>query len=184
MNRRAIFSPASWKQNLLLAASMGAVAALIGCGGGGSGGGNPIGGPGSCGSVAGSGITVVCGFVISNGSTSGVNGVNIVLRTAGGTAIGSATTVHDASSSRDGFYKINVPANAATFGVDFSGVTGYFTSYLRFGGATYDQSRQATVGGPCIPALTAIAGQDNVQGDVSIYSDSSAPPAPVFNCPR
>ena len=186
MNFRANYRPASWKQNLLLAASMGAAAALIGCGGGGGGGNNNGGGggPGSCGSAAGSGVTVVCGFVVANGSTAGVNGVNVVLRTSSGTAIISGATVHDASSGRDGFYKINVPANASTFGLDFSGTTGYLTTYLGFGGANYDQSRSATTGGPCIPALSVTAGQDNIQGSIIVFPDASAPPPPVFNCPR
>ena len=184
MNFRAQLGPASWKQNLLLAASIAASAALIGCGGGGGGNGGGVGGAGLCGSVSGSGVTVVCGYVVPNGGVSGVNGVNVVLRSATGVALISGTTVHNSTSNQDGFYKINVPAAAALFGVDFSGTSGFLTSYLSFSGSLFDQTRLANAGGPCIPALSLTAGQDNLISTITVYGDSSAPPPPVFVCPR
>ncbi|MEP6754968.1 MAG: hypothetical protein ABJA67_05665 [Chthonomonadales bacterium] len=185
MNFRAMFSPASWKQNLLLVASIGAASALIGCGGGG-GGGNPGGGggPGTCGSAAGSGVTVVCGYVVPNGGVTGVNGVNVVLRSSTGVALRSGTTVHNSASNQDGFYKITVPSGATLFGVDFSGTTGYLTAYMAFAGSLYDQTRLANAGGPCIPALSVTSGQDNQIGTITVYADASTPPPPVFVCPR
>ncbi len=186
MIHRASSGPVALKQNILVALSMSAAVALIGCGGGGGGGSTGGGtGPGDCGSVSSSGVLVACGFVVPQGSTSGVNGLTVNLKSAVGATLISGITVNDPVTGRAGFFKINVPVGAATFNVSFAGVSGYLNSYLSFRGQSYDVGRTASAGGPCIPALVLPkVGQDNMIGTVVVFPDSGPPPSPVFTCPR
>jgi hypothetical protein len=116
-----------------------------------------------------------------------VNGATVRLRNNAGTTIASGITQTDASTGKGGFYKITVPAGAAlptTISVDVPS-TGYLPNYLQYKGKNYDSTRTATVGGPCIPAVTLTASADTRLLDpLIIYSDASAPPPPVFTCPR
>jgi hypothetical protein len=183
MTRRAIFSPGSWQQNLLVAMSMGAAVLLVGCGGGGGGGNsNPPGGTGACGDAVGSGVTVVCGYVTGQaGATNGVNGVTVLLKNSTGATVAQGTTF--ASSGTNGFYKIVANGNPTQFALDIP--SGFLHDYVIYNNATYDQSTTLQhSAGACIPALNITAGQDNRLNTIVIVSDTSAPPPPVFTCPR
>ena len=162
MTRRASKSPMHWKQNLLLATVMGTAGVLLGCGGGGGGGngGGGGGGVGDCGSAAGAG-TVVCGYVVQSGTTTGVNGATVRLRTAAGTTVASIATSND-TLLHPGFFKITVPGGAvipSTISVDVPS-TGFLPNYVQYKGKNYDATRPAVAGGPCIPAITVTAGAD------------------------
>lgn len=188
MTRRALFSPELWKQHTLLALGMGAAVVLLGCGGGGGGGGNPPpgGGAGACGSAANSGVTVVCGYVLNVGSTIGVNGTNVALKNGTGQTLNSVRTIHNNATNKDGYYVLTVPAGATLLSVDPPS-TNYLTTYFSYGGKAYDTSLNAQAGGPCIPALPSPYPQpngDNLLGSISLYPDTTAPPPPVFICPR
>jgi len=155
---------------------------LLGCGGGGGGtGGGPT--AGDCGSAAGAG-TVICGFVTSSGSGSGLNGATVRLRSITGTTLVTGITQHDPVSGSDGFYKITVPASLPQL-ISVDAPVGFYNNYMKYAGATYDQSINATSGGPCIPSIAVTAGQDNrLTNALTLLADTGAPPPPVFVCPR
>ena len=184
---RANSGPVSVAQKILVSVSMVASVALIGCGGGGGtgGGSNGGGGTGDCGSASTSTALVACGFVKPDGAANGVNGLVLELKTAGGAVVAAGTTIHDPVTGQDGYFKITVPSNAATFDVSFAGASGYLVNYLKYKGSTYDITRPASAGGACIPALVLPkAAADNFIGTVSVFADSGPPPSPVFTCPR
>jgi hypothetical protein len=190
MTGRAVFGLNMRNPNLLVALALGAAVVLLGCGGGGGGGNNNGGGgAGACGSAAGSNATVVCGYVLSNGTTSGVNGATVrVTNFAGGTTFFSGATAHNSASNQDGFYKFTAPNGAAIITV--LAPTGFLANYLLFNGHTYDLTQQATVaggGGVCAPALPSplpLSPGDNLLSAIYLFNDQSAPPPPVFVCPR
>ena len=187
MTRRAFNRPNHWTQNLLMALAMGSAAVLLGCGGGGGGNNNPPPPAGDCGSPAGSG-TVVCGFVTNNTTNGGVNGATVRIRNISGATIASGVTQNDVQSGSAGFYKISVGGalpSTTLISVDVPS-TGFVPGFLQFIGKTYDASRTAPVtGGPCDPAVTLTPNADTrLTNQLIIFSDSGAPPPPVFVCPR
>lgn len=186
MTRRAFNSPISWKQNLLLTLAMGSAAVLLGCGGGGGGNSGGGGGAGDCGDTLGTG-TWVCGFVTNSGTGAGVNNVTVRLRDNSGNTLASSTTVNDVSSGAAGFYKIPVASGPlpTLISVDTPS-TGFVPGYLQYKNKTYVSTQLASSGvGPCVPAVTIIQNADTRLLDkLILFSDSSAPPPPVFNCPR
>lgn len=200
MIRRAASSPRDWSGNLLLALGVGAVLVVLGCGGGGGGGnnngnnGNGGTGAGACGSQNGAG-TVVCGYVVDPNTQNGVNGATVTLKTAAGTAVGSADTtkhnpsVQGASPVGDGFYKITVPNNAAPTLIEVDApAPDYIPGFMLFAGKVYDFQPGAPTpasGGQCIPAIGPITtGTDNQLANIGIYSNAVPPPLPSQGCPR
>jgi hypothetical protein len=184
MARRAIFSPGLWKQNLALIIGLGAAFVMLGCGGGGGGGGAIIPPPtGDCGSAAGAG-TVVCGYVVDFGTTTGANGATVLLKSAGGQTLASTTTITNPANNTPGFFKFTtIPAGAATIQID-APATGYNQNFVSFGGKTYYYALTASAGGPCIPALVITnAGADNKLTNFTLFPSGSPPPPPV-GCPR
>lgn len=186
MTRRAFHGPMNWKQNVLLTIAMGSAAVLLGCGGGGGGGNGGGGGTlGDCGSAAGAG-TVICGFVTSSSTTTGVNGATVLLHNVAGTTLASAATQTDPSSGKPGFYKITVPGGVAlptSISVTVPS-TGYHSGFVGYVGKVYIANFKAADGGPCYPAVTPTAGADTrLLNPLVIYSDSVPPPV-AFNCPR
>jgi len=185
MNRRAVFGPGVWKQNLALTLGAAAVLAVVGCGGGGGGGGNN-GGQGSggtdvCGDKVGAGVTTVCGYVQDASTVTGVNGALVTLRSTTGSVVGtSSTTITNPTTGSAGFFKIsNVPATAAYFEVT-PPATGYFPYLQTYSGVTYSSNDDVNgTSNPCIPTLSiANPKADNAIGAVSVYDTGSPPPFP------
>lgn len=188
MTRRAAISPGprnKWSQNLLVALGMGAAVVLLGCGGGGGGGNNNGGGGSSdvCQDNTFSGQTVICGYVLADQTTNGVNNATVAVKTSTGTVLKSIKTYHNNVTNKDGYYVLPVP-NGATLISVAPPPTGFFNSYLRFG-SVYDVTQTATAGGPCNPLIPALpnTGAGNSIAPLYLLPDSSPPP-PVFNCPR
>jgi hypothetical protein len=173
------------RRNALLTFAMGSAVVLLGCGGGGGGGGgNPGGGGGgtrACGSAEGSNQSVVCGYVVSNTTGQGVNGVQVFLTDAAGNAIGGTQVTTSTEAGSAGFYRITVPAGAVRLGVNAS-AAGYLTSYLRIGNNIFDG--QPTGGTVCFPQIAFNRpGDKRLATPLQVYSSEAAPPPPVFNCP-
>jgi len=199
MTRRALFSPgprSKWSQNVLVALGMGAAVVLLGCGGGGGGGGTSGGGGGggsdSCQDNTFSGQAVVCGYVLADGTTNGINGATVAVKSSSGTVLKSIKTYHNAATGKDGYYVL--PVSGATLIAVAPPASGYFTSYFRFAytnppaitTTVYDINRTVASGGPCNPPIPALANQTagNILPSFSLFPDSSTPPPPVFSCPR
>jgi hypothetical protein len=198
MTRRAFVSPGArskWSQNFLVALGMGAAVVLLGCGGGGGGGGNNGGGGGggadACQDNTFSGQTVVCGYVLQDGTTNGVNGATVAVKTSTGTIVKSIKTYHNTATGKDGYYVLPV-GNATLIGVA-PPASGYFQSYFRFNFTSpqipttvYDVNKPVNSGGPCNPPIPNVAtpGAGNILPNLSVFPDSGVPPPPVFNCPR
>lgn len=188
MTRRAVFSPSPrnrWSQNVLVALGMGAAVILLGCGGGGGGGNNGGGGGGSdaCQDNPALGTNVVCGYVLQDGTTNGINGATVAVKSPTGAVVQSIKTYRNAATSKDGYYVLKVGVGTL-IGVA-PPASGYFTSYFRFG-SVYDINRTVPSGGPCNPAIPALAspGAGNILQSFYLFSDASTPPPPVFSCPR
>jgi hypothetical protein len=179
MTQRALFRLRARTNDALLATTMGLAVILLGCGGGGSGGGVII-QPGACGSAANSGITAICGRVVRDDvGGSAVAGATVSLLNASGASI--ATTVTTGSGS----FLFNGPGTSAGALVMISTPVGYTTNYVRYNSATYDQSRRSRDNStPCVPAVAAVLGNDKDAGRFTLFSDTGAPPPPVFQCPR
>ncbi len=180
MIRRAAFGPGRRSQDLLLVCSAGLAAVLLGCGGGGGGGG-VVPPPGICGSAPGSTVAVLCGSVKRVGDLAAVGGATVKL-------LGAANNVlHTVLSNADGSFRVNgVSAGVVTFRVD-PPATGYYSDTVRYGNplATYAYYRNNLAGtGPCVMLTGAIPAGDKDLGSVLLYSDASAPPPPVFSCPK
>jgi len=190
MTQRAVFSPGlrnSWKRSILAVLGMCASVVLVGCGGGGTSGG-PSQGLDVCADNTFSGQTVICGYVINDGTVNGVNGANVSVKTSGGTTISSIRTYHNTASGKDGYFVLpvnNGGSTGALLAID-APASGYLATYLRFNGALYDTTRTAQAGGQCIPAIPSLStsGAGNIIPSISLFPDSSTPPPPVFVCPR
>ena len=192
MSQRAVFSPGLWKtwrENLVAALGLGAAVVVLGCGGGGGGSGNPPPGSDACQDNPAPGATVICGYVLVDRTVNGVNGATVSVKTTAGTTLNSIRTYHNSATSKDGYYVLAIAKNGSTgtlLGVT-TPASGYFTTYMNFGGFTYDISTTNRAGtGPCIPAIPTLAtpGAGNIIPSVFLFPDSSAPPVPVFDCPR
>jgi hypothetical protein len=171
---------------------MGAAVVLLGCGGGGGGGGNNGGGNGGGGGGGGadacqdntfSGQTVVCGYVLQDGTTNGVNGATVAVKTSTGTIVKSIKTYHNTATGKDGYYVL--PVGNATLISVAPPASGFFQPYFRFG-ALYDVTKATKSGGPCNPVIPNLPTQNagNTLQSFFIFPDSATPPPPVFNCPR
>jgi len=193
MTRRALFGPglrSRFSQNVLVALGMGAAVVLLGCGGGGGGGGvNPGTGQDVCTDNPQTGLTVLCGYVIEDGTTNGVNGATVSVKTGAGAVLKSKTTYTNASSGKAGYYVVEVPANAALMAVAPPTAT-HLPSYFRFGtlssSPVFDITRPTGGGEPCNPAIpgSLTTGIGNRGPDFGVFSREGLPPAPVFSCPR
>jgi hypothetical protein len=196
MIRRAVFSPGlqnRFSQNVLVALGMGAAVVLLGCGGGGGGGNGGCGGGGGgadlCTDNPNSGLTVICGYVIEEGTTNGVNGAVVSVKTASGAVLKSKPTYTNASSGKSGYYVLEVPATAALIAVAPPSAT-HLPSYFRHGtlssSPVYDINRPTAGGEPCNPAIPSglTAGVGNIGPNFAVFSRDGLPPSPVFSCPR
>lgn len=180
MSSRTVSGPRGGKQGILLAVAFGCVVALLGCGGGGSGSGGGGGTtPGVCGSAEGSVTPVLCGTVYKDGTTTVIAGATVVLRTNTGAELTRATT------QADGTYKFSSVSSSATQFEVQPPAAGYLPNFSRFGGSVYDYTRDNLAKTSACYMLTGgtIAG-DKKLGAVYLFSDSAAPPPPVFTCPH
>lgn len=181
MTHKAPFRLRVRRNDALMASTMGLAVILLGCGGGGGGnGGGGGGGNGACGSPSGSGNTVVCGRVIKDDvGGSAVAGAQVQLLNAAGATL--ATT----SSAGDGSFNFSGANTSSGALVRVSTPVGYTLNYLKYGGALYDESRLARDNTtPCVPAVSPTVGGDKNAGNFMLFSDTGAPPPPVFQCPR
>lgn len=182
MTKRAETRPELRRRNLLPALAMLAAAALVGCGGGGGGGNNGGGGGGGgtdvCGSAAGSTVSVICGNVKVDGTSTGVAGATVTLKSSTGASLSTTTT------DGAGFFKFNtVPAGAALYQVD-PPPTGFNPQTCRAGGGIYAYYITNQAGtGACIPSLNGVVAGDKNLGTIGLFPDSAPPPPPV-GCPR
>ncbi len=196
MTLRAAFSPGLrylrqryvWHKNLLAALGMGATVVILGCGGGGGGGGggNNGGGGGSdaCQDNPALGTNVICGYVLNEGTTNGVNAATVAVKSSTGTTLGSIRTYRNNATGKDGYYVLAVPAGATLFSVT-PPASGFLASYFRYV-SVYDINRTPASGGPCIPAIPTLPTPNagNILQSFFLFPDSSTPPPPVFVCPR
>jgi|GEM_PF-5983052 len=179
MTQRALYRLRVRANDALLASTMCLAVILLGCGGGGGGGGIII-QPGACGSAPGSGVTAICGRVIKDdvGQTA-VGSVAISLLDSTGAAIAVTNT------KADGTFVFNAPNTTRGALIMVSTPAGFTSNYLKYSGATYDQSRRSRDNStPCVPAVAAVVGSDRNAGNFTLFSDTGAPPPPVFQCPR
>jgi hypothetical protein len=165
---------------------MGAAVILLGCGGGGGSqqpGNTPPPGNDVCQDNPAPGSTVVCGYVLQDGTTNGVNNATVSVKSPTGAVLKSIKTYHNASTGKDGYYVLQVGAGTL-IGVA-PPASGYFQSYFRFG-SVFDINQPTQSGGPCIPAIPTLPTPNagNVLQSFFLFPDSSTPPPPVFSCPR
>lgn len=179
MTHRAWSGPVRGKSALVLALGLAGVVALLGCGGGGgdNGGGGGGGILGVCGSPEGSTVPVVCGRVMSDGTTSPAPGVEVILRNSAGGELARTTTL------ADGSFKFGQATGGTQLEVSPPSAS-YATSMARYQSRVYDfdlPNQAAT--GKCYIGTGVINGDTNI-GMVYVFSVSSPPPPPMGGCPR
>jgi hypothetical protein len=147
-------------------ATLGSVAILLGCGGGG-GENNPI-PTGTCGLPEGTTTPAICGTVVDANSGGLIEGATVTLENASG---GPVAGVSPATTDALGFFVFaNVPASMAGVAVEDS--TGYVPHYVRYKDEVWDVSK-----GPITVAMPAAPTE--ITDKFGLYSTNSPPPPPA-----
>lgn len=173
-----------------IAAIIGLLILIIGCGGGGSGtggtntsggntnGGNTTGGSsggsgGSSGGTSGGSTAGVSGRVTAEGFPDlGVTGAKITFFNAAGAAVGSFTA--DSAGNFSGFID---PTASKIFILKGDLPQGYWNSF------TYQNKRYSILDQNCKPGIPTLSGGTTSIGNVYVPLQSSPPPPPPSGCP-